>query len=160
MKWLPYILLGAVIFGTALSFGRLQLRRSRNRPIKAWVQNQPITYSTNAFVRERRLRAWVNWSSRLGGGPQMIVRTRGIEVSAPRGMVLESRALFLNAEKASMWVDRVGWAGTPFGRKDCIRLCGHDEGSRVDLALTPDTGIAETWQALLTAGAQQKPPRS
>jgi hypothetical protein len=149
---LALVLLAIVIVGTTVTLTRIQIRKNRNKPVKAWVQGQPVTYGVRAFVRERRVGAWVDWSNRLGGGPQLLVRTRGIEVSAPQGMVLESRAVFLTAEKASMTVDRVGWAGTPLGKRDCIRLKGHDEGCGVDLAISPETGIDPAWQALVDAG--------
>lgn len=145
-------LLVIVVMGTTVTLARIQIRKNRNKPVKAWVQGQPVTYGVRAFVRERRLGAWVDWSYRLGGGPQLLVRTRGIEISAPQGMVLESRAVFLTAEKASMTVEHVGWAGTPFGKRQCIRLRGHDEGCGVDLAISPDTGIDQAWQALIDAG--------
>jgi hypothetical protein len=64
----------------------------------------------------------VNWNHHYGGGPRLVVRTRGIEVSAPQGMMLERRSFFFSAETATMWRDRVGWAGTALGRKECIRL--------------------------------------
>ena len=50
-----------------------------------------------------------------------------------------------------MWHDRIGWAGTPLGRKDCIRL--RFDGP-IELALTPDSGVEEAWQALVNAGVR------
>jgi hypothetical protein len=148
---LALALLVIVVVGTIVTLTRIEIRKNRNKPVKVWVQGQPVTYAVRALVRERRLGAWVDWSYRLGGGPQLLVRTRGIEISASQGMVLESRAVFLTAEKASMTVDLVGWAGTPLGKRECIRLRGH-EGCGVDLAISPDMGIDQAWQALIDAG--------
>jgi hypothetical protein len=154
VKWLPLMLLSLVIAGAIVSLTRTQVRKTRNKSVKAWVQSQPVTYSTRAFVRERRFGAWTNWSHTYKGGPQLIVRTRGIEVSAAQGMVLESRAIFVTAEKASMSIDRVGFGGTGIGRRECIRLLGQDDGCGVDLAISPETGIESAWEALVQAGVR------
>lgn len=154
MKWLSSVFFGVVYLGLLLSLGRILLRKIRNRPVKAWVQSQPMTYSTGAFVRERRLGAWTDWSHRYKGGPHMIVRTLGIDVSAPQGMVLASRAIYMTAAKAYMSVDNVGWAGTRFGRRECIRLIGKDAGCEVDLAIIPDSDFKLAWKALVDAGVQ------
>jgi hypothetical protein len=52
-----------------------------------------------------------------------------------------------------MWLDRIGWAGTPFDRKECIHVAGRDQrGHGIDLALSPQDGMDGAWQALLTCG--------
>jgi hypothetical protein len=54
-----------------------------------------------------------------------------------------------------MSFDRVGWAGTPFDRKDCIRVTGEDQiGRRVELALTPEDGLQNAWDALVKSGVR------
>lgn len=92
-------------------------------------------------------------------GPQLVVHTHGIEISAPRGMMLESRTLFLDARKATMWVDEVGFGGTPLHRKKCIRLVGGTpQDAQIEVALSPDTDFDQTWQALIDAGVRPKTP--
>lgn len=126
--------------------------RSETRSLREWVRGQPVTYTTKVFVRSRRSKnTWVSWNHFYGGGPRLVVRTRGIEVSAPHGMMLERRSFLFSAETATMWRDRVGWAGTRLGRKDCIRL---QFGDAVELALTPDSGVEEAWEALIQAGVR------
>jgi hypothetical protein len=135
-------------------------RREESCALQERVQSQPVMYTTKTFVRSRSQRlgnswanryTWVSWNLRYGGGPRLVVRTRGIEVSAPQGMLLERRSFFFSAEAATMWRDRIGWAGTPLGRRDCIRL---QFGDPVELALTPELGVEEAWQALISAGVR------
>jgi hypothetical protein len=52
--------------------------------------------------------------------------------------------------------DRVGWAGTPFGRKHCIRVQLPQRRRWMEIALTPEEAIEEVWKALSEAGAQVK----
>ena len=135
-------------------------RREESRALQEWVQSQPVMYTTKTFVRSRSERlgnnwanryTWVSWNNRHSDVPRLVVRTRGIEVSAPQGMLLERRSFFFSAEAATMWRDRIGWAGTPLGRRDCIRLRFDDP---IELALTPDSGVEEAWQALVNAGVR------
>jgi hypothetical protein len=154
VPWLAFFLVATTVIVVGVNLAHITIRRSHNKPIKVWVQSQPVTFTTRALVRERRLGGWVDWSNSLGGGPTMTIRARGIEVSAPQGMVLESRSVFISAEKATMSIDSVGWAGTPVGRRKCVRLLGHDPGCAVDLAISPDADFDEAWQALIDAGVQ------
>ena len=86
----------------------------------------------------------------------MLVRRGSFEVSAPRGTRFESRHLVVRSETATMWLDRLGWAGTRFGRKDCVHL--RVEGKkRFELSLTPRDGLERAWQALRDSGVK---PRS
>lgn len=117
-----------------------------------------MTYSTKAFVRVRKpLNTWVDWNRRLGGGPSIVVHTQGVEISAPQGMMLENRHLVLPAERATMRLDRVGWAGTPLGRRKCIRISGRDRDRPIEVAISPESDINETWQALIDSGFMPSP---
>jgi hypothetical protein len=120
-----------------------------------WAANQPVIYSSKAFVRRRKMgHNWVTWSDKLGGGPTLLVRTESLEVLAPRGTMLESRHIVMAAKDTTMRLDSVGWAGTPFGRKKCIRLSGRDGRFKVVLAVTPESGIHDAWEALRRAGVR------
>ena len=116
--------------------------------------NEVILYSGRTFVRARRSRnSWVSWNNRLGGGPLLVVRPGSFEISAPQGTMLESRDLVVQSDGAKMWLDRIGWAGTPFDRKECIHVAGRDQrGHGIDLALSPQDGMDGARQALLTCG--------
>jgi len=115
--------------------------------------NDPVLYSSSVFVRTKRpWNSWVSWNHRLGGGPKLIVRTNSFEVSAPRGMLLESRDVTVQSSEAMMWIDKIGWAGTTFDRRECIHLAARDQRRRIDLALSPRDGLDQAWQALLTSG--------
>jgi hypothetical protein len=79
------------------------------------------------------------------------------EVSAPQGWIGDSRDLVVESSSATMWLDRIGWAGTPFDRKNSIHIAAEDQtGRRVELALTPDAGLQVLWDALVTAGIQAR----
>jgi len=117
------------------------------------VATEPELLSTSAFVRVRRPRnTWVNWNHRLGGGPVLTIRPGSIELSAPQGTLLESRSIRLSSETSTMQRAAVGWAGTPFGRRDCIRISGSDEQGNIEVAISPEAGTEVTWQALTVAG--------
>jgi hypothetical protein len=132
-------------------------RRPNRQQAEEWAWDQPVTYSTKVFVRSRKSRnTWVSWNHRLGGGPELIVRGQAIQVLAPQGMVLESRNISFSALNTTMWRDQVGWAGTPFDRKECIRLRKNGAEWEIELALTPESGIEATWQALTEAGVHPK----
>jgi hypothetical protein len=125
--------------------------------VKKSVRRQAVIYSTKAFVRVRKpLNSWVNWNHRLGGGPVLTVRTQGLEVSAPQGMMLESRDIVMSAENASMQLDKIGWAGTPIGLRECIHISGRDDNGSVELAISAESDLESAWQALLDAGVQPK----
>jgi hypothetical protein len=118
-------------------------------------------YAGRVFVRTRRpWNSWVSWNNRLGGGPTLVVRADSFEVSAPQGTRLEPRHLVFRSRTATMWIDEVGWAGTPFGRKECIHVAAeHKPGwaemtrsRRIELALSPRDGLEDAWQALLASG--------
>jgi len=152
MPWYAVALLALVVVVTAGSLIGISRRQKRNHAIADWVRGQPMTYSTRAFVRQHFPLRWTNWSYKYGGGPMVSVRTRGIEVTAAQGMILESRTVFFDAAKTRMWIDHVGWGGTALNRRRCIRLCSGNGGNGVDLAVSPDAGIEPTWQAFLEAG--------
>lgn len=86
-----------------------------------------------------------------------MVRAGSFEVAAPQGLRLESRDLVISSEGATMWLDKVGWAGTPLDRKDCIHVSGRDQrGRRVEVALSPQDGLQVAWQALVDSGVSPK----
>jgi hypothetical protein len=83
----------------------------------------------------------------------LVVRPGSFEVSAPQGMMLNSRDLVLQSTGATMWLDKVGWAGTPLGSKACIRVAGRDQrGRHIEFALNPRDGLQNAWQALVDSG--------
>ena len=121
------------------------------------LDDQNVIYSCHTFVRVRRPRnSWVSWNNRLGGGPVLVVRPGWFEVSAPQGMMMESRHLLIRSEGALMWFDKVGWAGTPFDRKECIHVAGRDRKGNVEMALSPVGEMQEAWQALLESGVHNE----
>lgn len=124
------------------------------------VDDNPVTYEGRSFVRSRRpYNSWVSWNNRLGGGPLLVVRKLDFEVAAPRGMKLESRELIISSNAATMWLDKIGWAGTPFDRRECIHVTGRDQGGRrVEVALSPREGLQGAWQALLNSGVSPRDP--
>jgi hypothetical protein len=141
--------------GSVGSWLNRPLRTRRTAELKAWARNQPVAYESRAFVRaRRRANTWVSWNARLGGGPRLVVRGSAIEVSAPQGKMLEFRTIVFRAADATMRRDRVGWAGGPIGRKDCIHIHVPRGRSWVDLAVSPADGIEEARDALCHAGVQ------
>jgi hypothetical protein len=96
---------------------------------------------------------WVDLKSPWGA--QLLVRGAGIEVSlAPPIGRFMSAERFFNACETTMRLDRIGWSGTPIGKRDCIRLEGIDATGKVELAVSPvGASIQDAWNALLSAGA-------
>jgi len=116
-------------------------------------KEQPILYTGRAFVRSRRRGStWVSLNNNRNRGAVLIVRRESVEVVASQGMLLESRDILISAPNATMSLDKIGWAGSPIDKKECIRIVGHTGRRRMELAVTPDTGLQEAWQALLDAG--------
>lgn len=128
-------------------------RRRQVAPANS-VEKRSVLYSGSTFVRTRRpFNTWVSWNGHLGDGPVLTIRQGDLRVSAPRGDLLESRDLSVRPSDSVMRKARVGWAGTPFGRRDCIRVEGRDQhGRRLELALSPGDGLQRAWEALLAAG--------
>ena len=156
MDWLFVGLGVAVVSLLIYSLIRVRRRERTNHALADWAEQQPVIYSTRAFVRQHMEPLnWVDWNDNLGGGPQLIVRTHAVEISAPQGMILDSRTLFLDARKATMWADEVGWGGTPLNRKRCIRLTGGTpQDGQIDVALSPHDDFNGAWHALIQAGVQ------
>ena len=152
MPWFAVLLVALVVVVTPVRLISIHRQQKSNHAIADWVHSQPVTFSSRTFVRRRFPLRWTQCAYRYGGGPVVSVHTSGIEVSAPQGMMLDSRTIYFRASESRMWIDSVGWAGTPLGRRECIRLCAGEQRSAVDLALYPDAGIEQTWRALLTAG--------
>jgi hypothetical protein len=139
-------------------------RPSRERRVSMGVE-EPALYVGPVFVRTRwPWESWVSWNSRFGGGPILVVKADSFEVSAPQGMLLESRHLVFRSSTATMWIDEVGWAGTRFSRKKCIHVAAEHKasrielrlGRRIELALSPRDGLQHAWQALLASGVAAK----
>jgi len=152
VPWYAVVLVAVVVVYTPVSLINIYRRQKRNHAIADWVHSQPMTFSSRTFVRRHFPFRWTQWAYKYGGGPVVSVHTCGIEVSAPQGMMLDSRTVYFRADETRMWIDKVGWAGTPLDRKECIRLRAGEGGDTVDLALYPDAGIEPTWQAFLSAG--------
>jgi len=126
-----------------------------------WADERPALFTGRTFVRSRRPRnSWVSWNYNPRRGPVLVVRAGSFEVSAPQGMLLESRHFVIQSDDAVMWHDRIGWAGTPVNRKGCIHVAGCDQkGRRIELALTPEDGPGNAWQALLDSGVKPSADR-
>lgn len=130
-------------------------RAARKKPVSSEAEG--ARYESRAFIRVKRpFKSWVSWNSRLGGGPLLTVRHGSFELSAPQGMMLESRDLVIEAGSATMWPDKVGWAGTRLDRKECIHVVGRDQRGRVEVAISPRDGIRGAWQALLASGVRPR----
>jgi hypothetical protein len=71
-------------------------------------------------------------------------------------MKLESRDLVIQSDGATMWLDKVGWAGTRLNQKECIHVLGRDRRGRVEVAISPTDGLSEAWQALLDSGVRPR----
>jgi hypothetical protein len=155
VNWFGLIFLVVVLIGIAFGYTRLQLRERHNGPLKDWVRSQPVTFSSKAFVRKRADGGvgWVDFKS--PSGVRFLIRDHGIEVSlVPPADRIVSTAEFLRADGITMWIDRIGWAGSPIAKRDCIRLVGADLNGKVELAVSPrDVPIEDAWNALLHAGA-------
>ena len=155
MNWFGLVFLIVVLVGIAFAYTRLQLRERHNRPLKDWVRSQPVTFSNRAFVRKRANGGvgWVDFKSPTG--VRFLIRDQGIEVSlAPPIDRIVSSAEFFRADSITMWIDRIGWAGSPIAKRDCIRLDGNDLNGKIELAVSPrDVPIEDAWNALLHAGA-------
>ena len=85
-----------------------------------------------------------------------MAREHSVELSAPQGTMLESRTIVFPAETATMWHDRVGWAGLPLGRKGCIRIHVPRGRRWIEVAIIPVEGVEAAWQALQRVGVQVK----
>ena len=95
----------------------------------------------------------MSWNYKPGRSPKLAVWDGDFEVSAPQGMLLESRHFIIRSKDAVMWLGRVGWAGTLVNRKDCIRVAASDKrGRRIEFALSPEEGLQRAWQALADSG--------
>jgi hypothetical protein len=155
VNWFGLIFLAVVLIGIAVAFARLQLRERHNSPLKEWVRSQPVTFSSRVLVRKRANGGvgWVDFKSLTG--VQFLIRGQGVEVSlVPPMDRIVSTAEFLRADGITMWIDRIGWAGSPVAKQDCIRLDGMDLNGKVELAISPrDLPIEDAWSALLDAGA-------
>jgi hypothetical protein len=118
----------------------------------------PALCGGRAFVRTRRAwqASWVTWHPRFGGGPQLVVEPGRFEVVAPPGMMLESRDLIIESEKATIWRDTVGVWGTAIDRRPCIHMEAPDpRGGRLELAVSPTGSLDDAWEALLESGVSQ-----
>jgi hypothetical protein len=124
-----------------------------------WEPDQTLILSTHALVRTRKVAAtWVNWSHTLGGGPQVNVWSRGLEVIAPQGMMLEPRHVLVASRGATMHIDEIGWAGMPVRKRRCISVLARDRrGFPYRIAITPQGDIDATWRALIAAGMSIAP---
>lgn len=148
----------SIVVVTLLVSGLLYqfVRQRRNRDLNAWVQDQAVLFECPVLVRQclHPGANWVDWNSKLGGGPRLLIRRGAIEVKAPQGMMLQTRDVCLVAATTSMWHDEIGWAGTALGQRECIHLLGKDETSEVELALTAIENLGATWAALVQSGVQ------
>ena len=156
MDWGPLIFTIAVAAVIVSAFARQQIRSVRNRTLKSWVRDQPVSYSTRALIRMRG-DAGIGWVTMKNpfGGAQLVVRGSGIELSLAGGV---GGGWFLPAEGSTMFVDHLGWGGTAIAERECIRLSGHDASGLVEAAISPSRPIGEAWQALLLAGVQPVEP--
>jgi len=113
-------------------------------------------YISRAFVRTRRpLSTWVDWHPKLGGRPTVEVFADKVRIFAPQGMMLESRDLEILAATASIRRDNIGWAGTPFRKRSCIRISGRTRVRPIEVALSAPADLNELWRELLAAGFRE-----
>jgi hypothetical protein len=155
VNWVGLVFLVVDVLGILFVIGRLLLRGRDNSPMKTWVRNQPVTFSTKALIRQRAsVSNGFGWGTyKSPGGAQLLVRGQGIEVSlAPPFDRITSTGSFLSARETTMWIDRVGFGGSAIGATECIRLSGTDLNGQVDLAIRPTCTADIAWQALLNAG--------
>jgi hypothetical protein len=66
-------------------------------------------------------------------------------------MLLESCQFDFAGDQAVMRRQRIGWVGTPFGKRGSIRLTLNDG---MEFALTPGNAFDEAWNALLAASVR------
>jgi len=81
----------------------------------------------------------------------LTIRRGSVELQAPKGTLLENRNVAFSSDDATIKRDAIGWAGTAFGRRQCIRITG----SKVEVAVTPELGLDASWLALLDAGFRE-----
>lgn len=116
------------------------------------LRTQTETYSVRAYVQsKRRWNSWVEWNSRLGSGPQLIVRKASAEIVAPQGWVGAPRCYVFPGAEATMRRDRVGLLGLPIRKRDCLRI---KLDSGIEFAVSPLGDINEAWSALAHAGVR------
>ncbi|SRR5579884_426949 len=121
----------------------------RSRLGRIHPELQPTIYEDGVLVRAHRVwrgdADWIEWASRFGGGPKLIVSDDKFEVVAPQGMMLSSRDLVIESSTATMWRDRMGlWGFMPVGVTDCIHVEAPDHRfGRMELALTSKGSIQE-----------------
>lgn len=149
-----------VLAGLALAFGLLVRRRRQEAPLRDWIAEQPVVFETQALVRIRASGVeGSGWGTlKSPAGARLIVHMGGLEASIGSANVLAS-GNFMRTSDATMWRDRVGWAGTAIGRQECIRLHGFDGRRARDWAVTPrESSIEEVWQVLLGVGVKPSNP--
>jgi hypothetical protein len=154
--WFALVVLA--VFAVALV--SLLRRQRQEAPLNELIRGQPVVLTTAALVRMRASGAegfgWVTLKSPRGA--RLVVHGGGIEATIGRADGLIS-GNFMRASDATMWRDRVGWAGTFIGKRDCIRLHGFDSRTMRDWAVSPrGTSIDEVWQALLAVGVTPTEP--
>ena len=69
--------------------------------------------------------------------------------------MLESRDLEILAATASIRRDNIGWAGTPFRKRSCIRISGRTRVRPIEVALSAPADLNELWRELLAAGFRE-----
>ena len=114
------------------------------------------SYSSRTFVRtRRRFGSWVDWHHSLGGGPTVEVYADKVRVFAPQGTMLDSRDLEILAATATIRRDYIGWAGTPIGKRHCIRISGRTRRRPIEVALSAPADLNDLWRELLAAGFRE-----
>jgi hypothetical protein len=150
--WFAVVVIAGMVLGVVLQ----ARRRRQEAPLRAWIAEQPVVFETQALVRIRASGVeGSGWGTlKSPAGARLIVHMGGLEASIGSANVLVS-GNFMRTSDATMWRDQVGWAGTPLGRQECIRLRGFDGRRARDWAVAPrEYSVEEVWQVLLGVGVK------
>jgi hypothetical protein len=106
--------------------------------------------------RTRLFASWLQWNPNLGCGPELEVGSRAIRVSAPQGMMFESRNFSFLTSDTVMWRENFGLLGLPILRRDFIRLSVSNQRRKSDFAIQTSDDTDVVWAALVRAGVSTR----
>jgi hypothetical protein len=84
------------------------------------------------------------------------VGSRAIRVSAPQGMMFESRNFSFLTSDTVMWRENFGLLGLPILRRDFIRLSVSNQRRKSDFAIQTSDDTDVVWAALVRAGVSTR----
>lgn len=114
----------------------------------------PVLCGRVSVYSRRRWTTWVMWNSRLGGGPTLELRVDSIHLSAPKGILLESRDFSFQPAEAVMWRENFGVLGLPLGKRSAVRLSIGRGIHRLEVAVIPLDDFDAMWNALRSTGVR------